>query len=79
MNEIPFLAIDDFQLAMPADEEETARIFFRDLLGMVEIPKPVELAKRGGCWFQSGVVQIHVGVDAWNFYPVSESQVLELL
>jgi len=68
VNEIPFLAIDHFQLAMPADEEATARIFFRDLLGMVEIPKPVELAKRGGCWFQSGVVQIHVGVDK-SFHP----------
>jgi len=28
-----------------------------------EIPKPSELAKRGGCWFESGSVQIHLGVE----------------
>ena len=44
-------------------EEETARRFYSGLLGMEEISKPAALAKRGGCWFKSGVVQIHVGVE----------------
>jgi catechol 2,3-dioxygenase-like lactoylglutathione lyase family enzyme len=48
---------------MPAGEEERARGFYRDLLGMAEIPKPPELAKRGGCWFASGGVQLHLGVE----------------
>lgn len=48
---------------MPHGGEETARRFFIDLLGMVEVPKPPELAKRGGCWFASGGVQIHLGVE----------------
>ena len=30
---------------------------------MEEISKPAELANRGGSWFNSGVVQIHVGVE----------------
>ncbi len=59
----PFVAIDHVQLAMPAGEEERARGFYRDLLGMVEIRKPPELAKRGGCWFASGAVQLHLGVE----------------
>jgi catechol 2,3-dioxygenase-like lactoylglutathione lyase family enzyme len=59
----PFLGIDHIQLAMPSGEEETARRFYSGLLGMEEISKPAELAKRGGCWFKSGVVQIHVGVE----------------
>ena len=63
-----FLAIDHVQLAMPPGAEDTARAFYSGLLGMVEIPKPAELAKRGGCWFQSGEVQIHVGVEE-NFRP----------
>lgn len=58
-----FLSIDHVQLAMPSDEEATARRFYSDLLGMEEISKPAELAKRGGCWFQSGGVQIHLGVE----------------
>jgi catechol 2,3-dioxygenase-like lactoylglutathione lyase family enzyme len=59
----PFIAIDHVQLAMPRGAEETARKFFRDLLGMTEIAKPPGLAKRGGCWFASGNVQIHLGVE----------------
>jgi len=59
----PFSAIDHVQLAMPLDGEDTARRFFIDLLGMVEVPKPPELAKRGGCWFASGDVLIHLGVE----------------
>jgi 4-hydroxyphenylpyruvate dioxygenase-like putative hemolysin len=42
----PFTNIDHVQLAMPPGEEETARRFYHDLLGMVEIPKPAGLA---GC------------------------------
>jgi hypothetical protein len=63
MAEAPFAAIDHVQLAMPAGEEESAQRFHRDLLGMVEIPKPPQLAKRGGCWFASGGVQLHLGVE----------------
>ena len=64
MNAAPFIVIDHVQLAMPAGGEERARCFYRDLLGMTEIPKPAELAKRGGCWFASGAVQLHLGVEA---------------
>jgi catechol 2,3-dioxygenase-like lactoylglutathione lyase family enzyme len=63
MAEAPFAAIDHVQLAMPGGEEEGARRFYCDLLGMAEIPKPPKLAKRGGCWFASGAVQLHLGVE----------------
>lgn len=63
MTEAPFTAIDHVQLAMPPGEEERARSFYCDLLGMTEISKPPELAKRGGCWFASGGVQLHLGVE----------------
>ncbi len=64
MAEHPFSDIDHVQLAMPAGAEESARRFYCDLPGMVELPKPPELARRGGCWFASGSVQVHLGVDA---------------
>ena len=59
----PFTAVDHVQLAMPRGQEERARAFYRDLLGMSELPKPPELANRGGCWFASGDVQLHLGVE----------------
>jgi catechol 2,3-dioxygenase-like lactoylglutathione lyase family enzyme len=72
MDEACFTAIDHVQLAMPAGLEETARGFYRDVLGMAEIPKPAELAKRGGCWFESGRVQLHLGVEA-DFRPAKKA------
>ena len=61
-----FVALDHVQLAMPAGEEARARAFFIDVLGMSELQKPADLAKRGGAWFAGGdgaSVQIHLGVE----------------
>lgn len=56
--------LDHVQLAAPANCEDAARAFFGDLLGMTELPKPANLAKRGGVWFQCGAQQLHIGVQA---------------
>jgi catechol 2,3-dioxygenase-like lactoylglutathione lyase family enzyme len=72
MPEPPFTAIAHVQLAMPKGAEDAARLFYRDLLGMIEIPKPPELAKRGGVWFQSGPVQLHLGVED-DFKPARKA------
>jgi catechol 2,3-dioxygenase-like lactoylglutathione lyase family enzyme len=72
METAPFTVIDHVQLAIPANEEERARAFYRGLLGMDEVPKPPELAKRGGCWFASGTVQIHLGVEI-DFRPAMKA------
>jgi hypothetical protein len=68
----PFTAIDHVQLAMPPGQEQAARIFYAGILGMRETLKPAELASRGGCWFQSGDVQIHLGVEA-DFRPAKKA------
>jgi hypothetical protein len=39
---------------------------------MPELPKPAELAKRGGAWFQCGAQQLHVGVEA-AFVPAKKA------
>jgi hypothetical protein len=57
---------------MPSGQEAVARAFFNGVLGMSEIPKPSALAPRGGCWFQSGEVQIHLGVDD-DFRPAKKA------
>ena len=57
------IGIDHVQLAMPAGREEEARGFYRDVLGIPERPKPADMAGRGGCWFESGAVKVHLGVD----------------
>ena len=66
------LSIDHVQIAMPAGGEEKARAFYMDLLGFAEIPKPPELAKRGGAWFESGSTQLHLGVEP-DFRPARKA------
>jgi len=66
------LGIDHVQIAMPAGEEEKARAFFINLLGFREIPKPPQLAKRGGLWLEAGTAQLHLGVEA-NFQPARKA------
>jgi catechol 2,3-dioxygenase-like lactoylglutathione lyase family enzyme len=51
------------QLAMPRGGEEDARRFYAQVLGLEEIAKPPELAKRGGCWFRFGEEELHLGVE----------------
>ncbi|MBC9734411.1 VOC family protein [Nocardioides marmotae] len=58
------------QVACPVGGEDAARRFWRDGLGMVEVPKPPDLAGRGGAWFRAvgegGAevgAEIHVGVE----------------
>src|SRR5580693_9619558 len=57
---------------MPAREEARARSFYADLLGMTEITKPQSLAARGGAWFRSGDVFLHLGVDP-DFRPATKA------
>ncbi|HUF00575.1 MAG TPA: VOC family protein [Anaerolineales bacterium] len=66
------LSIDHIQIAMPAGEEEKARAFYVELLGFTEIPKPPELAKRGGAWFRSENVQLHLGIES-DFRPARKA------
>ncbi|MER5463122.1 VOC family protein [Streptomyces sp. NPDC002668] len=57
-------AVDHVQLAAPPGSEDALRAYYADVLGMTEIPKPPVLAARGGCWFQQGPVQLHLGIEA---------------
>ena len=63
MTIMKILSIDHIQIAMPSGEEAKARAFYINILGFTEIPKPAELAKRGGAWFQSENAQLHLGVE----------------
>jgi catechol 2,3-dioxygenase-like lactoylglutathione lyase family enzyme len=64
--------IDHIQLAAPEGCEAAAREFYGALLGMTEIEKPPLLRARGGCWFQCGDRQVHIGVER-NFAPAKKA------
>lgn len=56
--------LDHVQLAMPAGQESLARDFYSGILGLTELPKPANLVKRGGAWFEGGTLRVHLGVEA---------------
>ncbi|GGT98560.1 VOC family protein [Streptomyces violascens] len=65
-------AVDHVQLAAPPGSEPQLRTYYADILGMTEIPKPPALAARGGCWFQYGPVQLHLGIEE-DFRPARKA------
>jgi catechol 2,3-dioxygenase-like lactoylglutathione lyase family enzyme len=67
-----WLGIDHVQLAMPVGREDVAREFYAGVLGIPEVPKPAALAVRGGCWFESGAVRVHVGAEE-DFRPARKA------
>ncbi|MGV9594922.1 VOC family protein [Streptomyces tendae] len=64
--------LDHVQLAAPSGAENVLRAFYTGVLGMTEIPKPPALAARGGCWFQAGPAQLHLGVET-GFRPARKA------
>jgi catechol 2,3-dioxygenase-like lactoylglutathione lyase family enzyme len=66
------VGIEHVQLAMPAGREADARAFYAGLLGIPEVPKPPDLARRGGAWFEAAAVKIHLGVEA-DFRPARKA------
>jgi catechol 2,3-dioxygenase-like lactoylglutathione lyase family enzyme len=64
--------IEHVQLAMPIGGEQRAREFYSQCLGIPEKPKPPELAKRGGAWFENDFLKIHLGVEN-DFRPARKA------
>jgi catechol 2,3-dioxygenase-like lactoylglutathione lyase family enzyme len=64
--------LEHVQLSMPRGGEAQARDFYQGALGIPEVAKPAELAKRGGCWFERAQLKIHLGVEA-DFRPAKRA------
>ncbi len=67
-------SIDHVQVAIPRGGEGEARRFYDAFLGLAEQPKPETLARRGGCWFESGPVKVHCGVED-PFHPARKAHI----
>jgi catechol 2,3-dioxygenase-like lactoylglutathione lyase family enzyme len=61
--EFGLIGIHHVQLAMPDGEDDVAVHFYGEVLGLQRVPKPDELSPRGGVWFRSGTLEVHLGVE----------------
>jgi catechol 2,3-dioxygenase-like lactoylglutathione lyase family enzyme len=66
------LELHHIQLAMPEGREQDARAFYCCVLGLREVDKPAELRSRGGAWFESGTIKVHLGVET-PFSPAKKA------
>ncbi|MBA3690633.1 MAG: VOC family protein [Actinobacteria bacterium] len=62
------IGIHHVQLAMPEGEDADAVRFYADTLGLTQVPRPEALSPRGGVWFMSGDLEVHLGVED-RFHP----------
>ena len=62
------------QIAIPAGGEAEARSFYGEILGLTEVEKPANLQMRGGVWFQSPSIDLHLGVER-DFRPARKAHV----
>lgn len=69
---MPVVRIDHVQLAMPRGREVEAVAFYEGILGIGHVAKPAHLARRGGCWFESGTLKVHLGVEE-DFRPAKKA------
>lgn len=65
-------ALHHVQLAAPKGSEPLLREFYEGVLGLREVPKPPELAKRGGAWFRGEGVEVHLGIED-DFRPARKA------
>lgn len=66
------MTLHHVQLAMPPGGESRATDFYEGLLGIPRVAKPDHLEARGGCWFESSSVRVHLGVDE-GFRPAKKA------
>jgi catechol 2,3-dioxygenase-like lactoylglutathione lyase family enzyme len=70
--DVRVVRLDHVQLAMPAGREADAVAFYEGILGIAQVPKPIHLAARGGCWFEDRELKVHLGVDP-DFRPATKA------
>lgn len=61
---IGIIRLDHVNVVVPKSLEDEAKRFYGLVLGLKEIPKPVELPGRGGAWYELGFVQLHLSAKA---------------
>ncbi|MEW6735209.1 MAG: VOC family protein [Acidobacteriota bacterium] len=60
---IKISAINHIQITVPAALEVATKHFYRNILGLEEVPKPENKQKRGGAWYRYGEVELHLSIE----------------
>lgn len=60
---IGIIAVNHVNVTVPASLEEAAKSFYREVLGLPQIPKPAGTRQDMGAWYQLGELQLHLSIE----------------
>ena len=60
---IGIIAVSHVNVTVPAALEEAAKSFYREVLGLPQIPKPLGTRQDMGAWYQLGDMQLHLSIE----------------
>lgn len=72
---IGIIAVSHVNVTVPAALEEAAKSFYREVLGLPQIPKPLGTRQDMGAWYQLGGMQLHLSVEDDVQNEVSDAHV----
>jgi catechol 2,3-dioxygenase-like lactoylglutathione lyase family enzyme len=61
-------------VTVPPQLEQETKKFYRDVLGLEQVPKP-STSRQSGAWYQIGAVQLHLSVETEEQGPLSSRHV----
>lgn len=61
---IDIIELNHVNVVVPRSLEGATKHFYGSVLGLKEVPKPIESQGRGGAWYQLGRVQLHLSVKS---------------
>ncbi|QOR68382.1 VOC family protein [Cytobacillus suaedae] len=75
---IQYKRLNHVQICIPFGEEDNAKRFYTDLLGLEEIEKPESLKANGGLWYQIGDIELHIGAEDMGNYKSKRHPAFEI-
>ena len=60
---IGVIKFNHVNVTVPSALEDVAKHFYRDLLGLPEIPKPAGTRQGRGAWYELGEMQLHLSLE----------------
>lgn len=60
---VSIVSLEHVNVRVDPEVEAASKNFYGTVLGLREVPKPEELRRRGGAWYQLGSVQLHLSRD----------------
>jgi len=72
---IGIIRLNHVNVTVPAALEEPAKNFYRDVLGLPQIPKPEGTRQNIGAWYDLGGAQLHLSTEDGVQHELSDAHV----